>query len=184
MAGSPPTFALRRATRADANAISDLGTTIFRVTFGHSCTPEQLEKYLEDSFSPEAVERELANPNKDLIVAVAEGATAGDKEDVVGFALLTRGTSEPCLEHVTNAIELQRLYVGIPYHGTGLGGRLQRETEAMAREQGFDHLWLGVWEENHKAIKVYEKLGFETVGSHDFDLGGDIQTDLIMLKKL
>jgi RimJ/RimL family protein N-acetyltransferase len=41
-----------------------------------------------------------------------------------------------------------------------------------------------VWEENHKAQRVYEKLGYKIVGDHDFVIGGVIQTDHIMLKEL
>lgn len=178
-AESPPKLTLRRATPNDAGGISSLGTTIFAATFGHSCTPEQLNKYLHDAYSPEAVMRDIADPNKDTIVAVTE-----EGDELVGFVVLTRGTSEPCIEHVTNFIELQRIYVDSRYHGHGFGGRLEREAEDIARKQGFQHMWLGVWEENHKAIRVYEKLGFSLVGSHAFDLGGDVQNDLIMLKKL
>lgn len=174
-----PDFTLRRATPKDANAISTLGTAIFTVSFGHSCTPEQLQNYLEEAYSEEAIATDLANPDKDTVVAVTE-----DTDEVVGFVMLTRGTTEPCIEQVSNCIELQRLYVDTKRHGRGLGGQLERAAEDLAREQGFENIWLGVWEENHKAQRVYEKLGFNLVGSHLFDVGGDIQTDLVMLKAL
>lgn len=174
-----PDFTLRRATPKDAHAISTLGSAIFTVSFGHSCTPEQLQNYLGEAYSEEAIAADLANPKKDTIVAVTE-----DADEVVGFVMLTRGTTELCIEHVSNCIELQRLYVDTKHHGRGLGGRLGRAAEDLAREQGFENIWLGVWEENHKAQRVYEKLGFQVVGSHPFDVGGDIQADLVMLKAL
>lgn len=48
----------------------------------------------------------------------------------------------------------------------------------------FEIMWLGVWEENFNAQRVYEKLGYRRVGKHDFVIGGDVQTDFIMIKQL
>ncbi|KAM0268404.1 hypothetical protein ACHAQH_009985 [Verticillium albo-atrum] len=173
-----PAPTIRRATMQDAGAVAELGSSVFSSTFGHSVTPQQLEAYLDESYSVEATEKDISDPQKDMIVAVASDET------IIGFALLTRGSSEPCVDHIESKIELQRIYVSATYHGQGVGKLLVNETQSEAREQGFEHMWLGVWEENHKAEQVYLKLGFSVVGEHDFDIGGDIQTDRIMLKKL
>ena len=45
-------------------------------------------------------------------------------------------------------------------------------------------IWLGVWEENNKAIAFYKRHGFEVFGSHPFKLGGDLQRDLLMKRLL
>ena len=50
-----------------------------------------------------------------------------------------------------------------------------------AQTAGARHLWLGVWEHNPRAIRFYAKCGFVDVGSHDFVLGADRQTDRVML---
>jgi diamine N-acetyltransferase len=52
------------------------------------------------------------------------------------------------------------------------------------QQQGCDTVWLGVWEHNPRAIAFYEKWGFEKFGAHDFLLGTDLQTDILMKKKL
>jgi ribosomal protein S18 acetylase RimI-like enzyme len=56
-------------------------------------------------------------------------------------------------------------------------------TEAFdaARTAGARHLWLGVWEHNARALRFYAKCGFVDVGSHDFVLGTDRQTDRVMV---
>ena len=46
--------------------------------------------------------------------------------------------------------------------------------------RGHDVLWLGVWEENRKAIAFYERWGFGRVGTEIFDVGGDRQRDAIL----
>lgn len=179
---------LRKATHDDAVAIANLGASTFKKTFGHSCTPEQMKAYLDEAYSPEAVAKDMADPNKDTVVAVTTSPVDGHPEQkqevVVGFVMMTRNSIEPCVEHVPNKVELQRIYVHHAHHGKGLGTRLARAVEDMAREQGFRHMWLGVWQENHPAQIVYEKLGYKVVGEHLFDVGGDLQMDNVMLKEL
>jgi ribosomal protein S18 acetylase RimI-like enzyme len=172
------TVSLRPATPADAGAVAKLGADVFSATFGHTVTQEQLDSYLNESYSIEAMVRDIEDAQKDLIVATSADGT------VQGFALLTRGSSEPCVEHVQDKAELQRIYVDAKAHGLGIGKKLIIRLEDIAREQGFKYMWLGVWEENHKARSVYERQGYRRVGEHDFDVGGDIQTDHILLKEL
>lgn len=169
---------LRLAALADAAPIAHIGGKVFSATFGHSVTPEQMQQFLGEAYTVEATAKDIADPNKDVVVAVTE------EGNILGFALLTRNSREPCVENVPNAVELQRIYVDTPAQGLGIGKRLILELEDMARKQGFSNMWLGVWEENHRAREVYEKRGYSRVGEHDFDVGGDIQTDHILLKKL
>jgi ribosomal protein S18 acetylase RimI-like enzyme len=41
-------------------------------------------------------------------------------------------------------------------------------------------MWLGVWEENPRAIRFYQKQGFVEFDQHIFQLGEDAQTDILM----
>jgi len=41
-------------------------------------------------------------------------------------------------------------------------------------------VWLGVWEENQRAINFYKRNGFKEFGKHSFIVGDDEQTDLMM----
>jgi len=54
----------------------------------------------------------------------------------------------------------------------------------IARQRRADFLWLGVWEKNSKAIKFYQRDGFEEFDKHIFKLGNDEQTDIMMKLKL
>jgi ribosomal protein S18 acetylase RimI-like enzyme len=170
---------LRTAIPEDVAAIVKLGADVFTATFGHSVSEEELQKYLNESYTIAAITNDLADTNKDMLVA-----TGPDGTTVVGFAQLTRGTSEPCLAHLDNFVELQRIYVGLEYHGQGVGKMLAQRLEGMAKEEGFRHIWLGVWEENLPAQGLYKKLGYKIVGDHDFVVGTVVQTDHIMVKDL
>ncbi|KAK9386682.1 acyl-CoA N-acyltransferase [Lipomyces mesembrius] len=175
---SPPSITIRRARSQDVASVAELGTHVFSITFGHSVSSQQLQAYLSESYSIPATAKDVTDPMKDMIVATSQDGA------IVGFALLTRGTSEPCITHLESTIELQRIYVHPTYHGNGVGKILIKKLEDIANQQGFKYIWLGVWEENYKAQKVYEKLGYRVVGDHDFTIGEVVQRDHIMVKEL
>lgn len=177
-------FQIRKAAAADSAPLAALGAEVFRATFAHSCTEEQLQAFLDEAYTPEAIARDIADPSKDVLVATDDNSSSSTQGKLLGFAYLTRGSSEPCVDHLERPVELQRLYIALGAHGRGLGKALSLAADALARGQGFKTIWLGVWEENHKAQAFYSKMGYEHIGEHVFDVGGDLQTDEIWWKAL
>ncbi|KAJ2979636.1 hypothetical protein NQ176_g3126 [Zarea fungicola] len=203
---------VRKATTAELADIIRIGREVFSATFGHSVPHSDLEAYLESAYTEPLITEELRDDSKDIIVAVhhdnqhatmrhrsnshfdssigtSKSSDSREEGKVVGFAQLTRGSSsgEPCLaslDHVASTAELQRLFVDLSYHGKGIGSRLARTIEDIARRDGFTHMWLGVWEENTVAKQVYEKLGYTALGFHDFVVGSIVQRDHILMKAL
>ncbi|KAG2177377.1 hypothetical protein INT44_007888 [Umbelopsis vinacea] len=169
---------IRDATVDDAESVAAIGREVFSITFGHSMSDEDLQTYLQETYTEASVSEEMKDPLKHLMVA------CNADDNVLGFVQLTKGSSEPCVEDAESPIELQRIYVHHESHGLGIGKLLIKKAEKVASSQGYKTLWLGVWEENFKAQKVYEKSGFVHVGEHDFKIGDCIQTDIIMIKSL
>jgi ribosomal protein S18 acetylase RimI-like enzyme len=64
--------------------------------------------------------------------------------------------------------------------GRGIGKLFLEKTVQLAKESGADYIWLGVWEHNTSAIRFYEKNGFQPYSQHFFQLGDDVQTDILM----
>ncbi|GAA4792702.1 hypothetical protein GCM10023231_21090 [Olivibacter ginsenosidimutans] len=54
----------------------------------------------------------------------------------------------------------------------------------MAKQRKTRYIWLGVWEDNQRAIQFYKKNGFITFDKHVFTLGNDKQTDIMMKLQL
>ena len=52
------------------------------------------------------------------------------------------------------------------YRGRGIGSRLMEEMLKLLRSQGYERASLAVQKANY-AVKIYEKLGFETVDEND-----------------
>jgi ribosomal protein S18 acetylase RimI-like enzyme len=81
-------------------------------------------------------------------------------------------------------IEIERIYVLQQYHDKKAGAALMAHCMEYATNNGYNTIWLGVWEHNHRAISFYKRWGFELFGSHPFILGDDHQTDVLMKKEL
>jgi ribosomal protein S18 acetylase RimI-like enzyme len=171
-------YIIRKATPKDAQPVAELGTHVFTVTFGPSMQPTNLQSYLSETYSISTTVSEIQNPNKDMLLATSTSGT------ILGFALMTRGPPEPCIADIPKQVQLQRIYLHPEAQGRGVGKLLIKSVEEEARKQGFENLWLAVYEKNDKAIGIYEKLGFRKVGTHDFVTGSEVQTDLVMLKAL
>lgn len=55
-------------------------------------------------------------------------------------------------------------------------------TEARHRE--LYNIWLSTGAFNNKALKFYEKYGFEKIANHDFPVGKAMFDDVILLKRM
>ncbi|PKS05918.1 hypothetical protein jhhlp_007750 [Lomentospora prolificans] len=175
---SKQTHIVRKAMLSDAQAIADMAREVFVKTFGHSTSEENVNNYLKENYSTEAMAKHLQHPDHETLVAVDAGGR------IRGYGTLRKNVREPCLDDVPDKIELLRLYVDASALGRGIGGSIARALEDLAREQGFKNMWLGVWEGNYNSQKVYEKWGYKRVGEHIFYLGDEAQTDWILLKAL
>ncbi len=167
---------IRRAVPADAELLSRLGRQTFADSFAVDNTPENMAAYLAASFNIEKQTDELAEPGSTFLIAEAG-------EETVGYARLHAG---PPSEEITGprAIELVRIYAIKEWIGRGVGAALMRACLDEAKRQGYQTVWLGVWQHNPRAIAFYEKWGFAKAGTHIFQLGDDPQTDWIMERGL
>ena len=170
-------FVIRRAEGADAARLAAFGERTFRDTFAGDNTPEDMAAYLAQAFGEEIQRAELASPAVTALLAEREGALAG-------YALLREGGDSAGHVLGDRPVELQRLYVDSATKGQGLAQALMARVEEEALRRGGDVLWLGVWERNPRAIAFYRKCGFADVGTHEFLLGKDRQTDRVMRKPL
>jgi GNAT superfamily N-acetyltransferase len=173
-----PQIDIRRATSDDAKSLTDLSYTTFWDAFAHhpKNAPDDLAHYMRQAFSVEQIADELNDPRAVFLVAEIEG-------ELAGYAKLVCDHIEPGISG-EKPIELNRLYSQQKFLGQGVGQTLMDACFDLARENGFDTIWLGVWEYNPRAQRFYEKNGFKEVGSHTFVLGSDPQTDLLMQKEI
>jgi diamine N-acetyltransferase len=167
---------VREATLADLPKLRELAVRVFTITFEKSNNPEDFKAFMEEAYSEQKMRSEFSEAGAIYLVAV-------DGENFAGYARV-RENNEVDNFLGTNHLELQRLYADIPYQGKGVAKALMDACEKIAVNQNKDWIWLGVWEHNPKAIHYYQKHGYERFSQHDFMLGADKQTDLLMRKKI
>jgi ribosomal protein S18 acetylase RimI-like enzyme len=166
-------YFIRRATEADAAALSDIARRTFVDTFAEDNSQEDMDVYVANTYSVDLQLQEIRDPNRRIEIAWADDGRA------LGFFHLLAGQPDPSVTG-SRPIELLRLYVDTSSQGKGVGAALMDKAVEIARAEGYDTMWLGVWERNFKAQAFYVKSGFTQVGQHVFRLGTDDQTDLIM----
>ncbi len=160
----------------DLSQLQTISRQTFFETFSANNTEENMAKYLAEELSLEKLTTELNNPNSAFYFAML-GST------VIGYLKLNFGQSQTELKD-DRAVEIERIYVLKAYHGKSVGQLLYNKAIQVARETNADYVWLGVWEENLRAINFYKKNGFVAFDKHIFRLGNDEQTDLMMKLEL
>ncbi len=167
---------ITKVTLNNLEQLQAIGRRTFQETFADSNEEEDMNKYLDTGFSTEKLTIELNDENAEFYFAKL------DKE-VIGYLKLNAGASQTELKD-SKALEIERIYVAKEFHGKSVGQLLYNKAIELARQKEVDYVWLGVWEENPRAIRFYEKNGFVAFDKHIFKLGNDEQTDIMMKLQL
>lgn len=165
-----------KATLNDIDQLQKIGRQTFQETFSDSNSEENMKNYLEEGFSNEKLTLELKDQNSKFYFALLDNET-------IGYLKINFGESQTELKD-NKALEIERIYVSKEFHGKSVGQLLYDKAIEIAKQKNSDYVWLGVWEENPRAIHFYKKNGFIEFDKHIFKLGEDEQTDIMMKLKL
>jgi ribosomal protein S18 acetylase RimI-like enzyme len=167
---------IKKAYLSDIEILQKIGKQTFIETFAAVNTPENMANYLEESFNTNQLTTELNNPDSQFYLAILEN-------EVIGYLKINFGKAQT--ESINdNALEIHRIYVLQQFHGKKIGQLFVDKVLEIVNEYPAEYIWLGVWEENHRAIAFYTKNGFAEFDKHIFTLGDDVQTDLLMKLQL
>jgi len=167
---------IRSVTSNDVGQLQEIGRTTFSETFSASNTEENMEMYLTEGFSNAKLLEELNNETSQFYFALIE-------DKVVGYLKINFGASQTELKD-EKALEIERIYVLKEWHGQKVGQFLYEKAIEIASQKKTAYVWLGVWEENPRAIRFYKKNGFVEFDKHIFKLGDEEQTDIMMKLQL
>lgn len=118
------------------------------------------------------VTQERGNPQSRFWLLEVDG-------HVVGYLKMNWGLAQTEPQE-DGGIEIERIYLLKAFQGRGLGSALFDKAMDFARSSGSRFIWLGVWENNDRAMAFYTSMGFEITGTHDFRMGDVVDTDYIM----
>ena len=153
---------IRKLNITDLENLQKISIATFRETFEEVNTEEDMQKYLDENLSEEKLKFELEKPNSEFYFAENDN-------QILGYLKLNFGNAQT--ENQGNeALEIERIYVLKEFFPLKIGQVLFDKSLKIAKEKKLKFIWLGVWEENKRAIRFYEKNGFEVFGKHDFCL--------------
>ena len=163
---------LKKASIADLHSLQQLSRKTFFEAFAAQNREENMAHYLAEGFSVEKLGAELHNPESEFYFAL-------NGEEIIGYLKVNLGQAQT-ESHDIKALEIERIYVLKAFHGQQIGQLLFEKAIELAKQKNATYLWLGVWEENPRAIRFYEKNGLVPFGTHQFKMGDEEQRDILM----
>jgi Acetyltransferases len=109
-------------------------------------------------------------------------------EDPFSFGIIAEVNSLPAgwlklFEDIINKkFFVSSLYVLPEFQGYGLGKKLLNEAYSIAKQKGFNKIWLGVMKQNVKSLEWYKNLGFVFDEEEPFQMGSTEVMHLIGYK--
>jgi GNAT superfamily N-acetyltransferase len=170
------TVSTRIAGPDDAALLHGVAAATFALACPPGTTDEAIADFVATHLSEPKFAGYLADPARDLLIVEVDG-------EPVGYTMLV--ADEPYDADVARVVtlrptvELSKFYLLAASHGTGASAVLMQHSVAVARARGAASVWLGVNQQNVRANRFYEKNGFETVGTKQFLVGGELEDDFV-----
>jgi diamine N-acetyltransferase len=163
---------IRPVTEADLPALADLAKRTWLDAFGDSVSADDAAAEVEATRS-EAYFRDALRTDT-ILVADADGELIGYVK--FGDVTIPEVAPEP------GDAGVHRVYVETALQGRGVGRELMQAALSHRRLQAARRVYLEVWEENRRAVALYESLGFHTVGTTPVTIGSnEVGEDLVMV---
>lgn len=143
-------YLIRTAEEKDAKRLSAIRLQIDGET--ENMDRDKGEAYIDEEGFKHIIKNAAESPNKLFLVAEVDG-------EVTGFSRCEGNT----LKRTSHQVEFG-VCVLKEYWGYAIGQNLLKESIHWAELNGLKKINLSVLETNDKAIKLYEKYGFETEG--------------------
>jgi ribosomal protein S18 acetylase RimI-like enzyme len=160
----------------DYLAVAEIGRSTFYESWIHMHAEEDMQLYLAEAFVPEKIKKDLENPVNTFMLAYY-------LNELIAYAKLRTDRTYPQLNNEP-AIEMERIYVMHKYQGMKAGKALMDKSLEIARQKNYKWMWLGVNQENNKAIDFYKNYGFTIDGTKTFRFGNQVDDDYLMKLRL
>ena len=167
-------FYLKLISTEDLNDLRSISLKTSKQTFSAQNTKENIRLYLKNKVSVKQLKKEITNINSKFYIVY-------QKNKIIGYFKLNFNGSQRVKMYLNNGFEIERIYLISEFQGKGFGKKLLTKILNMGKEMGYRKVWLGVWENNFRAIKFYKKYGFKKFGMYNFLLGKDLQTDYLLV---
>lgn len=178
MSDTKPAITLRAASEADIPALAELGRESFIAKFGHLYSQQNLDTFLGETFTEEAVAGELADPGRFYRLAVDDAGA------LAGYCKIAFKSAFPEHARGERAMELKQLYTAPDRVGQGIGALLMDWAMEEFRTRGADEVHLSVYSDNPGAHKFYRRYGFDKLADIFFWVGDHRDDEFLFARML
>lgn len=155
-----------KATHSHFNVIREIAYKTWPVAYVDLLSVEQIRYMLELMYN----EKELQELQHEFILAEESNKYLAFASYELNFCKLT-------------TTKIHKIYVLPEDQGQGVGYSLIQKIEEISKKNGDKKLLLNVNRFNNKAIRFYNRFGFEIVSEENIEIGnGFIMEDYIMIK--
>ena len=154
-------LSIREATKADLDALRDVGCETYRQHFAQIWSPAGLQAFLDRDFAPSVLQSSLESSDRHLWLIASD-----EDSRVVGFSKVNWSTPAPITGEM--GAELQKIYFLKSAAGLGYGKQMLQFISDRAVQHGEHLMWLDVLKSNTNAQRFYEAVGFRTLGEIPF----------------
>ncbi len=162
----------KQCKKEDLKELMSIARSTYYDAFIAENSAENMKLYLDFAFDKEKLSTELENEETEFYFAYL-------MDELVGYFKINWEKTQDNIND-KEAVEVERIYVMREFQRKKLGQQMLEKTIELSKSKGAQYIWLGVWEKNIKAIRFYERNGFEKFGEHDFMLGNEKQNDILM----
>jgi ribosomal protein S18 acetylase RimI-like enzyme len=149
-----------KATTKDCKLIVDIGRVSVEEAHRESCSREDMENFLDETYNKEVIRQELADEKNIYHIISVNGEPAG-------FSKIILNAEHPNIQQ-KNVTKLDRIYLLKEFFGLQSGYQLLQFNIDVAKQHNQSGMWLFTWVDNKRAVNFYLKTGFAIVGSHQF----------------
>ncbi|KAJ3272187.1 hypothetical protein HDV01_005841 [Terramyces sp. JEL0728] len=160
----------RKANESDAEQLIDFFIKGFLKTFGKNYDLQDIRLYLEN-YNPETA---LQWIEEDYVLVAVDG-----DQNIGGFVSVGKCTV-PFDQVTPDDGEIKKMYVDQKYFGTGLAHSLFEKGLERVKEEVDGNIYIDSYSENGRALKFYQKKGFEPVGTCKYAVGNHEDLDYVL----
>ena len=167
---------IRFATPQDIAALATLATTTFTQSYQHELSTGDIKQYCDLHFSRQAISRDFKGGTTYYLLVFED-------DTPIGYAKLGLNEKPEQLAG-KNPIQIDKIYFLEDKQRSGYGAQLMEHILQLAKENNFQALWVKVWEKNTAGLGFYQKMGFEKIGTIEFDFVGEIMQDHFLVREV
>lgn len=171
------TVIVRPAKSVDIPTLARLAAATFPLACPPGSTADDQTVFIASHLSEQHFAEYLVDPKRDVLVAEQNG-------ELIGYAMVVVAPPPASAPAPGATVELSKCYVLPGHHGAGVSQALMTAARSCGEDRGAARMWLGVNQMNERAQRFYTRSGFTVAGTKQFQVGGRLEDDFVMVTDL